>query len=163
MIMAEVFGLIAGVLQVADFGAEVSSTLWKCAKKFQTADTELEKIASQVKTTSLSLGRVHALLKDPATKALHTRKLFEDTRTVSDGCDEVFRELDTRIKNFESKSSFGRMTLRSKTRWMSESSKLQELGRVLSRYSDVLHLMISVMAIVEGRRAAFVYSHTQFV
>jgi hypothetical protein len=154
--MAEAFGLAAGVLQVAGFGAEVSSTLFKCAKKFHNASKELEEIASQVETTSVSLRRVDALLKDPTTKALHTQKLYNDTNTVSNGCFEVFRELDDYIKSFEPKSSLGRMTLRSKARWMFDSSKVHGLGHVLRRYSDVLHLMISVMAIVEGRRAAFV-------
>lgn len=154
--MAEAFGLAAGVLQVAGFGAEVGSTLWETAKKLHNASKELQGIASQVETTALSLRRVDALLKDPMTKALHTPKLYEDTNTVSDGCYEVFRELDTYVKGFEAKSSLGKMTLRTKTRWLFDSSKLQGLGQVLRRYSDVLHLMISVMGIVEGRRAAFV-------
>jgi hypothetical protein len=156
--MAE-FGLAAGVLQVAGFGAEVGSTLWKCAKKFHNASKELEELAGQVETIALFLQRVVTLLEDPATKALHTPKLYEDTKKVSNGCAEVFRELDNYVKKFESMSSFGKLTVRSKARWLFDGGKLQGLGNVLRRYSSVLHLMISVMAIVEGRRAAFVYCH----
>ena len=154
--MAEAFGLAAGVLQVAGFGAEVSSTLFKCAKKIHNASEELEEIASQVGTTSISLRRVDALLKDPTTKALRTQKLYDDTNTVSKGCSEVFHELDNYVKSFDSKPGFGKMAFRSKVRWSFDSSKVHGLGSVLRRYSDVLHLMISVMAIVEGHRAAFV-------
>jgi hypothetical protein len=154
--MAEAFGLAAGVLQVAGFGAEVGSTLWKYAKKFHNASKELESIAGQVETTALSLRRVDALLRDPSTKALHTPKLYEDTSTVSDGCHGVFCELDNLVKSFESKSGGRMITVFSKFRFVIDSRKLQELGQVLQRYCDVLHLMISVMAIVEGRRAAFV-------
>lgn len=154
--MAEAFGLAAGVLQVASFGAEVGSTLWRCAKKFHYASKELKETASQVETTALSLRRVDALLHDPATKALHTPKLYEDTTAVSNGCNEVFRELDKYIKGFEAKSSLGKLPIWSKARWVSDSDKLRGLGQVLRRYNDVLHLMISVMAIVEGRRAALV-------
>jgi CRP-like cAMP-binding protein len=138
--MAEVFGLAAGVLQVAGFGAEVSSTLFKCAKKFHNASKELDEIASQVETTSVSLRRVDSLLKDPTTKALHTQKLYDDTMTVSNGCFEVFRELDDYVKSFEPTSSFGEMALRSKARWLFDSGKVQGLGQVLRRYCDVLHL-----------------------
>jgi hypothetical protein len=159
--MAEAFGLAAGVLQVAGFGAEVSSTLFKCAKKFHNASKDLEDIASKVETTSVSLRHVTALLEDPTTKALHTQKLYEDTATVSNGCLEVFHELDNYVKSFEPKSGFQKMTIRSKARWLFDGNKVHELGQVLRRYSDVLHLMISVMAIVEGRRAAFVYCQTQ--
>lgn len=158
--MAEAFGLAAGVLQVASFGAEVGSTLWRCAKKFQNASKELEDAASQVETIALSLRRVDALLQDPSTKALHTPKLYEDTAAVSDGCNEVFRELDKYVKGFESKSSSGKMTMLSRARWTFDGDKVRGLGQVLRRYNDVLHLMISVMAIVEGRRAAFVFLTT---
>jgi hypothetical protein len=151
----EAFGLAAGVLQVAGFGAEVGSTLLRCAKKLHNASKELESIAGQVETTALSLKRVDALLKDPATKALHTPKLYEDTNTVSQGCHEVFRELDKSVKAYETKSASGKMRFLSKTKWLFDSDRLAELGQVLRRYNDVLHLMVSVMTIVEGRRAAY--------
>lgn len=150
----EAFGLAAGVLQVAGFGAEVGSTLWRCAKKLQNASKELESIAGQVETTALSLKRVDELLKDPATKALHTPKLYEDTNIVSQGCHDVFRELDTSVKAYEAKSTKGKMRILSRTKWLFDSGRLTELGQVLRRYNDVLHLMVSVMTIVEGRRAA---------
>ena len=155
--MAEAFGLAAGVLQVAGFGAEVSSALFKCAKKFHNASKDFEDIASQVNTIAISLGRVDDLLRDPTTKALHTPKLYEDTTTVSNGCLEVFRDLDNYVKSFEPRPGLRGIALRSKARWLTDSSRVHELGHVLRRYGDVLHLMISVMAIVEGRRAAFVY------
>jgi hypothetical protein len=110
----------------------------------------------KVETTSLSLKRVDELLKDPATKALHTPKLYEDTNTVSQGCHEVFCELDKSIKSYEAKSTSGKMRILSRTKWLFDSDRLAELGQVLRRYNDVLHLMVSVMTIVEGRRAAYV-------
>jgi hypothetical protein len=158
--MAEAFGLAAGVVQVADFGVEVGITLWKCAKKFHNASKEVHEIASQVRVTALSLRRVDALLKDPTTAVLHTPKLYEDTKTVSDGCLGVFRELDDHVKSFELKSGLGEMNLRSKARWLFDSSKIHGLGQVLRRYSDVLHLMVSAMVIVEGRRAVYVHRET---
>jgi len=156
--MAE-FGLAAGVLQVITFGTEVSSTIIRCAQKFRNASTELEEVAGHVDMTVKSLRQVDALLNDPATKALHTQKLYDDTKRVSDGCKEVFDELDRYVKSVEFKSGSGKMSALSKGRWIFDSSKIQKLGQVLRRYSEVLHLLLSVMAIVEGRRAAFVFNH----
>ena len=68
----------------------------------------------------------------------------------------IDHELENYVKSFDLKPGFGKMAFRSKVRWSFDSSKVHGLGQVLRRYSDVLHLMISVMAIVEGRRAAFV-------
>lgn len=164
--MAEAFGLAAGVLQVASFGTEVGCTLWKCANKFRNASKELEAIAKEVETTALSLKQVAEFLKDPTTKARHAPKLYNDTNTVSEGCLDTFHELNDLVNDFggSPRSSFGKMTLRSRTRWTFSDGKLTELGSILRRYSDVLHLMISVMAIVEGRQAAYVpYTMSTFV
>ena len=158
--MADAFGLAAGVIQVADFGLEVGTTIWTCAKKFHNANKELREISTQVNTAALSLRRVDALLKEPATQALHTPKLYEDTKTVSDGCLGVFQELDDHFKSFALKSGVQEMTVRSKARWLFDSNKLHGLGQVLRHYSDVLHLMISAMAIVEGRRTAYEHNET---
>lgn len=161
--MAEAFGLAAGVLQAAGFGAAVGSTLWRCARKFHNASKELEEIARQVESTALSLAKIDTLLRDPTTRALHTLKLYEDTSTVSDGFRDVFRELKDLVESYESKSGFRGMTVRSRIGFLFDIRKLQELGRVLRHYSDVLHLMVSVMAIVEGRRAAFVHHKMKFL
>lgn len=76
--MAE-FGLAAGVLQVADFGASLGSVIWKCAKDIRDAKKDLESIATEVEATSSILGQVISLLKHPDTKALHTDQLLADT------------------------------------------------------------------------------------
>ena len=88
-----------------------------------------------------------------------TPKLYEDTNIVSQGCHDVFRELDTSVKAYEAKSTKGKMRILSRTKWLFDSGRLTELGQVLRRYNDVLHLMVSVMTIVEGRRAAYVSLH----
>lgn len=155
--MAEAFGIAAGILQVAGIGTEVGTTLWRCAKRLQNANKELETIANEVEVTALSLRRVVILLEDPATKALHTAKLLEDTNTVSENCLDVFRELDKSVKEYEVNSNSRKTRIFSKARWLFDSGKLTELGRLLQHYRAVLHLMISVMSIAEARRAAYVH------
>ena len=78
---------------------------------------------------------------------------------MSQGCHEVFRELDKSVKEYEAKSTPGKMRFVLRTKWLFDSDRLAELGQVLRRYNDVLHLMVSVMTIVEGRRAAYVSLH----
>lgn len=154
--MAETFGIVAGVLQVAGFGAEVGSNLWKCANKIRNANRELEALASQVQDTSRCLNGVGALLDDPETKALHNSKLYEDTCAVSQGCRKIFNALQTAVEDFEDKSgkTMYKLPIAARFQWTMENGRLVELRRVLEHYRDVLHLMISVLHIVEGRRAA---------
>lgn len=47
--MAEIFGLAAGVLQVASFGADVGSALYSCATKIRHANKQLKDLSRQVK------------------------------------------------------------------------------------------------------------------
>lgn len=155
--MAEVFGIATGVLQVAGFGAAVGGTLLKCAREIRNANKELETIAVQVGATSKSLDAVGALLKDPETKDFHTPKLYEDTNAVSKGCHDVFCELENAVNQFQTKSGKSRyqLTLTARLQWPLSSARLMDLQKVLKHYSDVLHLMLAVLQIVEGRRAAY--------
>lgn len=154
--MAEAFGLAAGVLQVAGFGAELGRALWTCARRLRHANKELQTLARQVDATAKCLGSVARLLDDPETKAFHTLKLYEDTRAVSDGCHEVFLELDKAICKFNDGGT--KMSIIARLQWPLDSSKLTEPLKVLKNYNDVLHLMLAVLQIVEGRRAAYVVS-----
>lgn len=152
--MAEAFGIATGVLQVAGFGAALGGTLFKCAKEERSANKELETIATQVEATSKSLDAVGALLGDPDTKDVHTPKLYENTNAVAKGCHEVFCELKTAVNAFENKSRKLKLTMIARLQWPLSSARLLDLQKVLKNYGDVLHLMLAVLQIVEGRRAA---------
>lgn len=162
--MAEAFGIAAGVLQVAGFGAEVSSTLWRCAKKIRSANKDLEVIVGLVGATANCLDGVGQLLKDPETKAVHTPKLYEDTHAVSSGCHDIFHEIQDAVKVYEGKVEGGkyRLPVLARVRWPLDSRRLEELQRILKHYKGVLLLMLSVLQIVEGRRAAYVFPQIAF-
>lgn len=157
--MAE-FGIATGVLQVAGFGAALGSTLWTYAKEVGKANKDLETIAGRVEATAKCLDSVGTLLQDPQTKALHTAKLYDDTRVVCEGCREVFRELEAAVQVMKSKagSKAGKLHMPWSTRlgWPLSNGRLAELQQVLQHYTAVLHFMLSVLQIVESRRAACV-------
>lgn len=157
--MADGFGIAAGVLQVAGFGAEVGSALWKCVEKIRHANKELAAMAGQVEATSKSLDAVGYLLDSPKTKALHsgdTAQLYQDSRKVSEGCEKVFNELRDEVQRFQDKAGKAktRLPFPSRVQWAMSSSKLVELQKVLMHYRDVLHLMVSVLHLAESRNTA---------
>lgn len=156
--MADAFGIAAGVLQVAGFGAEVGSALWRCTAQIYHANKELVALAGQVEATSKSLDAVGRLLKQPETKALRSgdaTKLYDDTHEVSKGCKGVFDELDFAVRRFQDRAGKSRyqLPLTSRIRWSMESNRLVDLQKVLMHYRDVLHLMVSVLHIAESRQA----------
>jgi len=139
---------------VAAFGAEVGCALWRCARKIQHANQELKALAGQVDATARCLNSIGSLLDDPETKALHTSKLDEDTRAVSQGCNEIFIELQKAVEKFDYRGH--KLPMFAKLQWPLDSNKLAQPLKVLKNYNDVLHLMLAVLQIVEGRRAAYV-------
>lgn len=149
---AEAFGLAAGILQVASFGAKLGSKLWTCALKIKHANRELKSLARQVEATAKCLDSIGTLLNDPETEDFHTPKLYEDTQAVSQGFNDIFRELEQAVKKLEGDSV--RMTVTARLKWPLDGNKSAEPLRVLRNYNDVLHLMLAVLQIVEGRRAA---------
>lgn len=151
----EGLGAAASILQVADIGFEVGIALFKYARKVVHAEKQLKELGDQVEANATCLKTVGTLLDDPETRALHTAKLYDDTRAVSRGCKEVFYELDKTISKLDDGGS--KLSVGVRLQWPLYSRKLADLLKVLKNYSDVLHLMLAVLHIVEGRRAAYVH------
>lgn len=63
-------------------------------------------------------------------------------------------ELDKAVKKFNEGGA--KMSVLARLQWPLDSTKLTEPLKVLKNYNDVLHLMLAVLQIVEGRRAAYV-------
>jgi hypothetical protein len=84
--MAQTFGIATGALQVADFDAQLSEGLWRCANDIYNAYRELESTAKEVEVTATVLSSAGGLLQNPDTKGLHTRQLLQDTQSVQHGC-----------------------------------------------------------------------------
>lgn len=105
--MAEAFGIAAGILQVASFGAEVEGVLLTCASKIRHANKQLSALAGEVNATSKSLEAVGTFLEQPQTKTLHdgyTAQLYRDARNVSKA---VMRSL----RSYKAKSGLTRIRL----------------------------------------------------
>ncbi|OQN96271.1 hypothetical protein B0A48_17833 [Cryoendolithus antarcticus] len=153
--MAE-FGIAAGVLQVASFGADVSSALYKSIRDVKNAARDIQALAEEVDATTNVLDAVASLLGNPKTASLHTTQLIKDTENVLDGCRKVFGELDRAAKQASDglveQSTWGRLT--TKAKWPLSKGRVIELQGVLERYRSVMHMMLTVLQIGEGRSAA---------
>lgn len=95
-------------------------------------------------------------LNDPDIAKFHTPKLYDDTHAVSKGCKDIFLELSQSIKKFDDST---RMSLLTRLQWPLDSHKLIECLKVPDSYNNVLRLMLAVLQIVEGRRAAYEHFH----
>nr|OQO32544.1 hypothetical protein B0A51_00108 [Rachicladosporium sp. CCFEE 5018] len=155
MIM-NIFREICGSRQVASFGADVSSALYKSFRDVKNAARDIKALAEEVDATTKVLDAVASLLGNPKTASLHTTQLITDTENVLDGCRKVFDELDSAAKQASGglveQSTWGRLTTKAK-RPLSKG-RVTELQGVLERYRGVMHMMLTVLQIGEGRSAA---------
>lgn len=152
--MAE-FGLAAGVLQVADFGASLGSVIWKCAKDIRDARKDIESVATEVEATSSILRQVGSLLNHPDTRAIHTDELLDDTRKVLDQCKAVFTELEGPVQALQKKLAGGHAGKRAsvKVQWPMDKARLTALREILERHRTGLHLLLTALQIVENRQS----------
>jgi hypothetical protein len=60
--MAEIIGLVASVVQLADAGLKLSSALYQYADGVATADRRIKNIANEVKLTSFVIQELGAFL-----------------------------------------------------------------------------------------------------
>ncbi|KAF2166621.1 hypothetical protein M409DRAFT_23255 [Zasmidium cellare ATCC 36951] len=145
--MAELFGTAAGVLQVAEVGFNLATTLYKYASTVKGAERDIKRIARDVKLTSKVLERTHEQLKADQQAQLCTDDALVDLEDVLDGCREAFQEVDDAL-NKSMKPSSGKpvITLAEKLKWPLKQDKLEVLRANLEKLKTTLLLMLSVFA-----------------
>lgn len=145
--MAELFGTAAGILQVAEVGFNLATTLYKYASTVKSAGKDIDRIARDVKLTSQVLKRTHEQLKADQQAQLWTDDALVDLEEVLEGCREAFREVDDSLKK-SMKPSGGKsgISLADKLKWPLKQDKLEVLRANLEKLKTTLLLMLSVFA-----------------
>ncbi|KAK4500349.1 hypothetical protein PRZ48_008538 [Zasmidium cellare] len=145
--MAELFGTAAGVLQVAEVGFNLATTLYKYASTVKGAERDIKRIARDVKLTSKVLERTHEQLKADKQAQLCTDDALVDLEDVLEGCREAFQEVDDAL-NKSMKPSSGKtvISLAEKLKWPLKQDKLEVLRANLEKLKTTLLLMLSVFA-----------------
>lgn len=145
--MAELFGTAAGVLQVAEVGFNLASTLYKYASTVKGAERDIKRIARDVKLTSKVLERTHQQLKADQQGQLVTDDALFDLEDVLDGCREAFQEVDDALqKSMKSSAGKSSISFTEKLKWPLKQDKLEVLRANLEKLKTTLLLMLSVLA-----------------
>lgn len=141
--MAEIFGTAASVLQVAEVGFSLATTLYKYATTARSAEKDIMKIARDVKLTSKVLQRTYQQIKADQQGDLCTEEALFDLEDALDGCREAFEELDGVLQ--KSMKADGKVGWGERLKWPLKQNKLEVLRANLEKLKTTLLLMLSVL------------------
>ncbi|CAK1367811.1 hypothetical protein CB0940_11451 [Cercospora beticola] len=146
--MAEIIGTAASVIQVAEAGFSLATTLYNYSKSVKSAEKDIKKIARDVKLTAKVLQRTHEQLKADVLGKSCTHEAIHDLEEVLDGCREAFQEVDDALMKSMRPGANGKftMSMTEKLKWPLRSSKLEVLRANLEKLKSTLLLMLSVLA-----------------
>ncbi|USW57956.1 Putative C2H2 finger domain transcription factor CON7 [Septoria linicola] len=146
--MAEIFGTAASVLQVAEAGASLATTLYNYAKSVKSAEKDIKKIAREVRLTSAVLQQAHDQLQGQSNVQTCTTKAIHDLDELLIGCREAFQEVDNALTKSMKPGIGGAfsVSMTEKFKWPLRSTKLGVLRAHLEKLKTTLLLMLTVLA-----------------
>ncbi|KAL4861095.1 hypothetical protein BDV12DRAFT_180747 [Aspergillus spectabilis] len=144
----EIFGLAAGILQVAEIGTRLSISLCTCYSKARQADDRIQSLSSDVALTSNVLRQLGNNLQQDEQAQLYSTEALGTTREILQECKSVFEKITNAINGNEStedetKSVFQRVANRFK--FIVIEKDLEFLRCSLDRLKSTMLLLLNVI------------------
>ena len=146
--MAEVFGLVAAIVGVAETGINLSLTLYTFSKTAASAEKDIKDVATDVSLTSSILQELGTSLELDRESKLCSDSALQTTRNVVKECQDIFVEIDGAILKALAKhgSLSGKMAWSTKMKWPFLQPKMELLRVNLERLRSTLVLMLNVLS-----------------
>jgi hypothetical protein len=144
--MAEIFGTVASVLQLAGAGLKLSTTLYTYSTTAFKADKELKDIADNVSITSSVLDQLAKVLEEDKKARLCTDSALRTTENVAQRYKSVFEDLETALQKPLSKSKDGKLPTTQKLKWPFMEPKIKVAQSNLESVKSTLLLMLNVVS-----------------
>ena len=170
--MAEVVGLISGLMTIANAGLRLYQTLNHLADGIKSAEEDITLVALDLKATTSVVGAVRECLSSSTeSRSLLIRRSLATIPGLTDQCDYVFRKIQDLVSYLEpyhdqdSKAngnhelvrfaySHQRFRLLDKWKWQQQKPKVDMLRSYLESLKSNLSLLLSLLNIgyAEERR-----------
>jgi hypothetical protein len=170
--MAEVVGLISGLMTIANAGLRLYQTLNHLADGIKSAEEDITLVALDLKATTSVVGAVRECLSSSTeSRSLLIRRSLATVPGLTDQCDYVFRRIQDLVSYLEpyhdqgSKAngnhelvrfaySHQRFRLLDKWKWQQQKPKVDILRSYLESLKSNLSLLLSLLNIgyAEERR-----------
>ena len=136
--MAEIIGLVASVVQLADAGLKLSSALYQYADGVATADRRIKNIANEVKLTSFVIQELGGIFEQNKTANLISGTAIITAKETIKECDTVFTEIKVIVDKTKS-GKMGRFMLHFR------DNKIELLRSQIDKLKSTLQLLMQVL------------------
>ncbi|KAB2108594.1 hypothetical protein AG0111_0g3514 [Alternaria gaisen] len=136
--MAEIIGLVASVVQLADAGLKLSSALYQYADGVASADRRIKNIANEVKLTSFVIQELGGIFEQNKTADLISGNAIRTAKETIKECDTVFTEIKLIVDKTKS-GKMGRLMLPFR------DSKIEILRSQIDKLKSTLQLLMQVL------------------
>jgi hypothetical protein len=170
--MAEVVGLISGLMTIANAGLRLYQTLNHLADGIKSAEEDITLVALDLKATTSVVGAVRECLSSSTeSRSLLIRRSLATIPGLTDQCDYVFRRIQDLVSYLEPYHDQGsnangnhelvrfayshqRFRLLDKWKWQQQKPKVDILRSYLESLKSNLSLLLSLLTIgyAEERR-----------
>jgi hypothetical protein len=136
--MAEIIGLVASVVQLADAGLKLSSALYQYADGVASADRRIKNIANEVKLTSFVIQELGSIFEQNKTADLISGNAIITAKETIKECDTVFTEIKVIVDKTKS-GKMGRLMLPFR------DNKIELLRSQIDKLKSTLQLLMQVL------------------
>jgi hypothetical protein len=145
--MAEVLGIAAAAIGLANTGLTVARFLKSYADSVRTVDKQIAPVASQVQITATTLQNIGSLFKDDKLQGIYTARVLEDTQAALNGCSEAFSGLQGFVSSLMKLDASGKAHVSSTAMFTFyfREKELDALQARLERFKTSLVLILEVL------------------
>jgi len=147
--MAEI-GAVASVLQIAQFGAQLSLTLYNVAQTIKSANQDVKRIAKEIALFAQVLKDLGLALERGQGSKLYRGDAYETSRMIVEECEGVFKEIEEILfkKTTNESRSFATSNSIPKAErflWIFRKSRVQLLRSNLESLKSTISLKLAVL------------------
>lgn len=148
---AEIIGLAASVVQLADVGLRLSVNLYTYTRKVKSADRSIEALSNEIATTGAILRQLGAQFDDEHTRQLCKPQAIDTARGLVADCEKVFAKLQKLADPLEpaKKSKVG---ILQRVKFTFLESHIDELKANLDRLKSSLLVILNLLILAEQVR-----------
>ncbi|OAL51615.1 hypothetical protein IQ07DRAFT_678787 [Pyrenochaeta sp. DS3sAY3a] len=151
--MAELFGVAAGIIQIAGAGAKLSTALYNFTSSAVRADQEIRDIAGDVELTSNALSSVGEVFKTEDARSIVSKKAIQDANAIIKRCEEVFGEITEMVDKRRKVGEDGKKKVNfvGKIMWPMKEQRVELNRRRLESLKNSLVLFLHVLQLAQGQ------------
>lgn len=137
--MAEVIGLVSGLIAISEAGIKISKSLHGLGESFFKAKIQVAELARELSNISTAFRSLAEVLENNGN--LLKPALLETTQAILADCQQTYSEIQENVKIVQGSA----MRARDRAQWVFRKAKVKQLRTRLESAKATLHLMVSIL------------------